>query len=197
MTQSQSIIELKQKVLSALQISSESFYHGFEITKGDPAQIDEGTYKKLQSNATMCQHLFDTVKFFSESYNDGSVDDNFAFDLISQLVTIETQSRNNSTAVECLCIFLNAIFPKIASNWDGETKKKLINIIKEMQELIVSTDDHSARVKEMTTELLISMKLRFHSDVQIKEEKPRDHLFTIDDLRKLSANFLRSSFMKQ
>lgn len=192
MTQSQSMIELKRKVLSALNSSSENFRHAFEITKsGDPSQIDEVTFNKLESNLQMRLHLLDTVKFFGDSYNDGSADDNFAFSLISELAA--TQFRYSNVAVECLCIFLNKIFPKIASSWENETKNKLITMIKNFQEVIISSDDYSTRVKEQATELLISMKLRFHSDVQIKEEKASDQLFAIDDLRKISGYCLRGS----
>lgn len=192
MTGRQSMVELKQKVVSSLRMSPGNFRLTFEITKsGDPSQIDEATYKKLQSNLQMRHNFLETVKFFAGSYNEGDTDDNFASTFISELISPDIRSSN--LGVECLCIFLNTIFPKIASSWNNETKNDLIKMMKEFQEAIVSSEDYSSRVKEQVTELLISMKLRFNSDIQINEEKASDQLFTIDDLRKLSLKYLSSS----
>lgn len=190
MAQNQSMVELKEKFMTALRANSENFRKGFEITKNVDLSIDEGTCNKLKSNLQLRQHLLETVKFFGESYIDGCVNESFVLSLLSQLISAETR---NNVAVECLCIFLNTIFPKIATNWDNVTKKKLTELIKDLQEFVLASSDYSSRVKELTTEMLMTMKLRFHSEVQVKEARDDYELFTIDDLRNLSLQFLRDS----
>ena len=138
---------------------------------------------KLNLNLKMAFHLIESFKFFANCYNSDYLDDPFILGICNEILSFEM--RNNVSA-ECFYRLMDTILPKVSPIWDEETKQKLANVVRIYHENIVVSDDYSPRVKDLMTQLLISIKTRFNSNIQIMNLGSTT-VSRLEDFRKLRS----------